>query len=454
MWNTLLCLLPLFTVSLHAAAGDLRKLTKSKVSIDRYIDKYSGLDECTKAYLHEFRAGSRHSNAGDLEKELAANREELCEHCGGFDFQDVPDLVESFVANASLEDVLGYATLCEKVYDIRDERDAKRHLLIDHFQGYKLLQVLKRHIGEISGAILYDKGTHHVVIVFAGSKSGLDWLTNLTGVQFRSEEVFEGLAVHSGFAFQAATQLAQIYETLDGLLDRLEGQDREHALRVTVTGHSSGGALSSLLAYHIKKTLPQTVVENIFFGSPRTFSIDSSFKVESVLGLGQILQVANERDAFTTMPAHGTFRHIGIPVPLHSHWIADPTPMEAEKPNLGNAISGFFNHLGEGLESAAKHALSEGNIRLVEYHAMQTYLDTLPHQYPSFRDLVRRRAELLKRIRKDRSKHKKGRKVKHSKRIRAGLLAEISYVLDHEAKSERIEEYWGLLLAALESLDE
>jgi hypothetical protein len=388
-----------------------------------------------------------------LEKELAANREELCRHCSGFDFQDVPDLEESFVASATLDDVLGYATLCQNVYDIRDERDAKWHLLIGRFQSYRLLQVLKRHIGEVSGAILYDKDTRHVVIVFAGSKSGLDWLSNLTSIPVELKGELEGLAVHSGFAFQAATQLSQIYGTLDGILERLEGQDESHPLRITVTGHSSGGALSSLLAYHIKKTLPQAVVENIFFGSPRAVSLDSSFKVESVLGLGQILQVANERDAFTTMPAHGAFRHIGIPVPLHSHWIADPTPKEAEKPNLGNAISGFFNHLNEGLEAATKHALSEGNIRLVEYHAMQTYLDSLPHQYPQFQDLVLRRVELMKRIRKGQSKQKR-RNVKHLKRIRAGLTAELESVIESGAEEAKIEEYSKLLLIALDSLSD
>jgi hypothetical protein len=338
--------------------------------------------------------------------------------------------------------------------------------------------VLRRNFtDEVSGAILYESAARHVVIVFAGTKSELDWLANMMGVRTESE-AFEGLAVHAGFAHQAGSQLDQVYGTLDRILDKLEGQDLKHPLRITVTGHSLGGAMSTLLAYHIKVRMSETTVENITFGCPRAFSLGSSFRVESILGLGQTLRMANERDPVTMVPHSGAFRHIGIPVPLQSH--------HEHCKVFGATLGGFLAGLPNGLLSATTGALQAGGKRVTEYHAMQTYVDNLHEQYPAFRELVLRRVELLRRVRvqsqvrpskaglKGKSKEEEFfpqafERAQRAKKTRMLLRSELDpdwvhtkleaeldrvFQYDERAHGGKKEEYARLLTAAIESLNE
>jgi hypothetical protein len=367
------------------------------ISVLEYVDTAFGLDRYTRAYLHalyeETEASdelqhllSLQSRFPQFTDDLEANRAELRAYCGGaFDFADISDLEGSFVARASLDEVLGYATLCQNIYSIKQKGDPERLMLVYPFKEYRLVYVLSRNKGtQISGTVLYDKKTRHVVIVFAGANSGVDWAWSTLGP--KSTTWYPGLTVHTGAAYQAYLQRPQVYEALDLL-------DADRPLRVTVAGHGLGGAMSTLIACDIKTRMPDATVENITFGSPRTFGVGSSFKVESFLGLGQVLRVVNERDPMTMYPHPNVFRHVGVPVPLQSQrGRIDHIPAGV----AFGATLGLLVGMPKGPVAATKGALKGGGKRVGEYHGMQTYADTLKKQYPAFQELVTRRMELLR----------------------------------------------------------
>lgn len=442
-------------------------------SVLEYVDTAFGLDKQTRAYLHSLYDEAEvdqewhhlrrmQSHFPHFTDELEANRAELRAYCGGaFDFADIPDLGNSFVGKATLEEVQDYATLCQNIYNIKKQGDPQRLMLVNRFKDYRLLYVLSRNKGaQISGAVLYDKQARHVVIVFAGANSGVDWAWNTLGC--KSTTWYPTLTVHTGAAYQAHLQRAQVYEALDAL-------EADRPLRVTVTGHGLGGAISTLIALDIKTRMSEATVENITFGSLRTFGIGSSFQVESFLGLGQILRVANERDPVTMHPHPNVFRHVGVPVPLQSHRDRfDYIPAGA----AFGATVGFLRGLHKGPLSATQRAVKSGSRWVGAYHAMQAYLDTLPRQYLAFRELVERRVELLHRVEKAELKvedffpqafervqrAKEARRALQAQlnpdRTRARLRAELDRVTNYQAgfHAPNLEAYARLLLVAITSL--
>lgn len=95
---------------------------------------------------------------------------------------------------------------------------------------------------------------------------------------------------------------------------------------ITVTGHSLGGALATLIAMALKveKDLPSTLVT---FGSPRVFNPEGAVQCEALVD--DVVRVVHEWDFVPRMPKLD-YRHVGpmlrvldtgrIANPVHSLW--------------------------------------------------------------------------------------------------------------------------------------
>jgi hypothetical protein len=321
----------------------------------------------------------------------------------------------TYLNDSILYNAPAYAMLCRDIYLVKKAEDDPeiggahwanpQHLLCDdNFPNYKMQEIFYRNYDtneedvaprrrrETSGAILHNPDTGHLVIVFAGTKTGADWASNLnilkTGVL--REGPLSGLDLHAGFYEQFIQQRPEIEKIINSL--RTNGG---RLSKITVTGHSLGGALSSILAYHIKKEmLPDAIVENITFASPRVFSRESSAIVEKVLGSGNIWRIWNAKDVVGRVPSAVRFKHSGFKIKIKSHQAenfgADIDPYDDEKfVGLGSkqAIKKTYKkYRDKGVPTALLKSIGAALHERERYHAMKIYVPTLKEQFPRFQE--------------------------------------------------------------------
>jgi len=144
-----------------------------------------------------------------------------------------------------------------------------------------------------------------VVVVFRGSSSLQDWLTDLNAEKV---QVKPGLRVHQGFNTALQSVLVQIITRLRQL------QQREEIPHLYLTGHSLGGALAQLCALWLSfDGFPVTAVYT--FGSPRVGNGGFARLYQSRLG-ERTWRVVNCEDPVPRLLML-TFRHAGNEVFLN-----------------------------------------------------------------------------------------------------------------------------------------
>lgn len=326
-------------------------------------------------------------------------------------------LKETFSDDSILENAPAYAMLCRDIYLVKKAEDdpdiggaqmvdPQNLLCAENFPDYNLVGIFYRNYApdineegarrETSGAILHNPETGHLVIVFAGTKTGADWASNLnilkTGVLGEGRPL-SGLELHAGFYQQFIEQLPEIEKIINEV--KVNGG---RLSKVTVTGHSLGGALSSILAYHIKKEmLPKATVENITFASPRVFSHASTPTVESVLGSGNIWRIWNAKDIVGRVPSAIRYKHSGFKIKIKSHQTenfgnVDVDPYDDEHfVGLGGKKAfrkTYKEHRDEGVAIPTTLLKSIGAAlhERERYHAMKIYVPTLKRQFPGFQE--------------------------------------------------------------------
>ena len=170
-----------------------------------------------------------------------------------------------------------------------------------------------------------NEGTGDLVVSFRGTAEGLDFLLDASVVKipwdFRDEELkVEGLpapiAVHSGFSLAYFSVADDLVATLSAEIAKVA--DKSEA-RVYFTGHSLGGALSTLAALDLSdwlvgKGYARTNVIMYSFGAPRsiTTNLRSSFwEYEDRVPHG--IAVAAKDDYITHLPARNSIPPIAFP---------------------------------------------------------------------------------------------------------------------------------------------
>jgi triacylglycerol lipase len=209
------------------------------------------------------------------------------------------------------------SALAENVYALSTISNRKRALIFlnDEHQGVLSFaedNLLTAKIGPIgikissafgfvlamkSGVKGQQKANGQAVILFRGTQSLADWLTNANVMTSSTQS---GLSVHDDFHQAFKSMQPQISK----LLGSLKNIHTFHCI-----GHSLGGALATLCANWLKDSRKNTYLYT--FGSPRTglypFAKDFSTKMN-----GNIYRVYHKTDPVPVIP---TWPYVHVPQP-------------------------------------------------------------------------------------------------------------------------------------------
>jgi hypothetical protein len=200
---------------------------------------------------------------------------------------------------------------------------------------------------EMVFAVAKDATNKRITVAFRGTDNELsmstNWSTNLsvlkTYVDFPTSlkekmapEGEEGMYVHSGFynyLFEKTFEDSDDPDKrkYDEVLEHVEALASEYpTYKIYVTGHSLGGAMSSLIAFFLacESDLPKPI-SCINFAAPRvgdsTF-LEASQKLEEE-GALRICRVVNDKDTVPFMPMFN-YSHVGFQVRLYDSATYEP----------------------------------------------------------------------------------------------------------------------------------
>lgn len=152
---------------------------------------------------------------------------------------------------------------------------------------------------------MYQKDQRKIIVAFRGTSSVADVLTDLWVLKERfpfQRHDSKDFYVHKGFLTQYKSLRDQVFGYVKDIQSRFKDTQG-----ILFTGHSLGGALSTLAAadFHMNQTLH---VKNINFGSPRLGNhAFCSYVTESV----PCLRVTHKEDPVVHVPTPLRWRHAG-----------------------------------------------------------------------------------------------------------------------------------------------
>ncbi len=264
---------------------------------------------------------------------LAAYKDERLDVRGlegehGLPFNKVAEIVRAnadwLAENVSDAEYVG--GVIEELQAIEDADESSDSLFLETFAS--LEQATQCVYG-----VLKDENNKRVIVVFRGSSTSNDWLTNLsaqpTGMDTPKllKDSLKGklkkrVLVHRGFyEYIFNNKKAKGDQRYDMILDDIK-PFVEDGYKIYVTGHSLGAALSSLLAFKLAGSdlpwIPKPVT-CISFASPfaGTDGFRTAFTILEEKGLIRYLRVNNDGDTVPTIPPFSLGRkrlmkHVGI----------------------------------------------------------------------------------------------------------------------------------------------
>ncbi|PPQ86551.1 hypothetical protein CVT25_007209 [Psilocybe cyanescens] len=189
--------------------------------------------------------------------------------------------------------------------------------------GNTLVLQFSQNLTDTQGFIARDDNKKEIVVSLRGSESFTDALTdiNILLVPFVSPGVKApfGSAAHAGFLIartpsQTNRFLANRWNSVARLvISTVKAQlDAHPGYTIASTGHSLGGALSSLAGISLKQNFPGSTVRMFTYGQPRTFNpIGASF-INSQFGDQAFRSVHTTDGVPTIIPRILGYRHHGI----------------------------------------------------------------------------------------------------------------------------------------------
>ncbi|MDA0148306.1 lipase family protein [Vibrio sp. LaRot3] len=178
--------------------------------------------------------------------------------------------------------------------------------------------------------VLWSNDSEEVIVVLKGSHNPWDWLLNLGLWQRPCDQMNLSYSIHAGYHFlihqnsqpfhkQDAPNLTvyqRLFDTIVPLI--LEGK------RITFTGHSSGGAIGTVLADQLEHRFPRSVKRVVTFGQPSIGG--KSFKAAYLLS-HKTYRICCDLDIVTFLPPIPYFyQHVGKMLWLYNGKIYENTP--------------------------------------------------------------------------------------------------------------------------------
>lgn len=149
-----------------------------------------------------------------------------------------------------------------------------------------------------------------LLIVFRGTDEEEDWKYNLNAIPTclleQRNDVWGKIRVHQGFYRKFRSVKEHIVRKIDNMLSGFPMYSKT-SLRVIITGHSLGGALSMLCAVAVKMEYDYLMVETYTFGAPRVGN--SSFANALNILVPEHVLVVNENDPACSVPSRIMYKH-------------------------------------------------------------------------------------------------------------------------------------------------
>lgn len=135
-------------------------------------------------------------------------------------------------------------------------------------------RIIKNQYGKIMIRVLWSKDKEEVVVVFKGSHSLSDWLWNFAMWTKSLEQWRLPYRIHAGFhhllhqesqpSYNQDSLGLSVFERLNAILVPLIKQGK----RISITGHSSGGAIGCVVADYLERQYPKSIKRVVTFGQP------------------------------------------------------------------------------------------------------------------------------------------------------------------------------------------
>jgi triacylglycerol lipase len=182
------------------------------------------------------------------------------------------------------------------------------------------------------GFVVREQATGSVLISIRGTQTPEEWLADFIPVPvpfFESPDI--GL-VHVGFA----VFYHKIRRSVQAALSQIDSKTR-----VTVVGHSLGGAMAILCAADIERNIGRKNVDVCTFGGPRTGKID--FRIRFNHEIAKCYRVVNRLDIVPHVPSVITgWNHVGVEIGVNGKGGSSAHSLDAYLDGLKN-----LSHAGD-----------------------------------------------------------------------------------------------------------
>ena len=215
------------------------------------------------------------------------------------DQEDQDQDIEHFVAN--LRATNGFADL-----KLSATRKAALMDIAKSVPSGQLCAFIEDKDTDLQVGITLSRGKKRICVVFRGSESRADWYYDL---MITKHQLHKKIRVHKGFHRQLTTN-----DTYDKILTKLSELSTVHPdYKVYITGHSLGGALSTLFGYMISDSIKNEIIV-ASFASPRVGNRAWKQDFESRKNLTHY-RITNKRDIITVFPYY-KYCHVGTNIQL------------------------------------------------------------------------------------------------------------------------------------------
>jgi len=191
-------------------------------------------------------------------------------------------------------------------------------------------RIINNRFGKTYIRVLWSKESDEVIIVIKGSHNIWDWLLNLVTWKKHCRNFGLSYPIHAGFhylltqeslpAHKNDTLGLSVFERVMSIVTPLIEQGK----RVSVTGHSSGGAIGCVIADYIEHHYPKVIKRVVTFGQPAIGGL--RFKRRYLLS-HKTYRVCCDLDIVTFLPPLPFFYwHVGKILWLYNGRIYENTP--------------------------------------------------------------------------------------------------------------------------------
>jgi len=203
--------------------------------------------------------------------------------------------------------------------------------------GFKVLSLLSDTGKNTFGYVGYSSKLNEIIVAFRGtvSSSIKNWVEDLSA--FKGWSDVDGISdarAESGFESAYKPLKPQMLSAVSAAVQQYP------TASITVTGHSLGGAMSTLAAVDLTQGEGYSDITHYTFGSPRTGNPTFASAYQSLVGSGQRIRVVNNNDLVPHVPLEDFgYEHVAQEIWLHNGGTVVCSTTNGEDPNGSDSLS-------------------------------------------------------------------------------------------------------------------